>query len=67
MTRNVWCSHYRECLDKAIATGAPGFSCQGCFYQGDQGTRPHTPAEILEEAVLCIQLIKQVFSLDMSI
>lgn len=51
--RKIWCKHYNECLDKAIAEDKP-FNCKGCIhYEKSEGS----PGDIFG----CYLLILAVF------
>ena len=34
--RNVFCPHYKSCLDKAVKQNSPGFDCSGCEHKNDK-------------------------------
>jgi hypothetical protein len=38
--RNVFCTHYRGCLDHAIIKSWPSWDCTQCVFQTDQGDDP---------------------------
>ena len=61
--RNVWCSKYGECLDRAVYLDQHGigFDCQGCFYEHDQGGRPADDSQLLEDVTLCMKLLIEIF------
>jgi len=59
--RNVWCPHYSRCLDRAIESGADGFTCHGCQWEQDHSGIPKGTAEIYEDARGCTALLISVF------
>ncbi len=59
--RNVWCRDYSQCLDRAIESGAAGFSCHGCHLEHDHSGVPKDTTDLKEDAAVCMALVISVF------
>jgi len=38
--RNLYCSHYRECLNQAVSLGWNSFACIECYLELTPGIKP---------------------------
>jgi len=53
--RNVFCTHYRKCLDHAIRKHWPSWDCAQCVFVTDQGDAPDMPT-VVNHAVAYYEL-----------